>query len=132
MLIADVDCTVEEALCERYDIGGFPTLQYFTPATGPKGEKYTGDRFIEDLEEFVRENLLKGCNVGNLEGCSDKERDYIKKMQAKGVSAISKEKKRLQGLVSQGMTPDKQEWMSARVALLRQLESNGAKGADEL
>ena len=31
---------MEEALCERFEVRGYPTLKYFTAETGAEGEAY--------------------------------------------------------------------------------------------
>merc|ERR1719253_2164566 len=40
VVVGDVDCMVEEALCERFEVRGYPTLKYFTAETGAEGEAY--------------------------------------------------------------------------------------------
>ena len=41
VVIADVDCTKERALCERFEIEGFPTIKFFNPPDD-EGEDYEG------------------------------------------------------------------------------------------
>eukprot|EP00747_Dinoflagellata_sp_TGD_P222640 gnl/TRDRNA2_/TRDRNA2_94340_c0_seq1.p1 gnl/TRDRNA2_/TRDRNA2_94340_c0~~gnl/TRDRNA2_/TRDRNA2_94340_c0_seq1.p1 ORF type:complete len:148 (-),score=43.31 gnl/TRDRNA2_/TRDRNA2_94340_c0_seq1:283-726(-) len=130
VLIGDVDCTVEEELCKRFDIGGYPTLKYFTPETGNMGVKYTGDRFIEDLQAFAKTLETRACSVDKLDLCSEKEQDYVKKMQAKGADAADKELKRLKGMNAADMSPDKLSWRDARIKLLAQLAAK--TGSQEL
>lgn len=48
-LIAKVDCTVEQALCQAQGIRGYPTLVYF-PKGSKNQEKYQGAR---DLPSFT-------------------------------------------------------------------------------
>jgi len=48
--VAKVDCTVEDALKERFNIDGYPTIKLFK---GGKSISYTGDRSLQDLEAFV-------------------------------------------------------------------------------
>jgi hypothetical protein len=56
--VAKFDAT-ENDVPEMYQVEGFPTL-YFAPA-GRKDEpiKYTGNRDLEDLTKFVKQNAVK-------------------------------------------------------------------------
>mmetsp|Transcript_86776 Transcript_86776/g.280404 ORF Transcript_86776/g.280404 Transcript_86776/m.280404 type:complete len:151 (-) Transcript_86776:22-474(-) len=133
VLIGDVDCTVQERLCESYGVSGYPTLKYFTKNTDTQGQKYTGDRFIEDLEALVKEKLLGGCEVDQLAACSEKEMAYIVKMKARSKADVTKELARLEGLLSGDMAPEKLAWLSSRVGILRQLSTGTENVAsDEL
>merc|ERR1711959_111207 len=46
------------------------------------------------------------CEVKTLEGCRDKEKDYVTKMKAKGAAKIGEELKRLQGMQGEAMKPE--------------------------
>ncbi|KAJ3383584.1 Thioredoxin domain-containing protein 5, partial [Lobulomyces angularis] len=48
--IAKVDCTVEKATCNRFDIRGFPTLKFFQD--GEFTSNYNGARTLEELKKF--------------------------------------------------------------------------------
>jgi hypothetical protein len=50
VVIGDVDCTVEEELCGKYGVEGYPTIKYFTGATDPTGDSYDGGREYDDLK----------------------------------------------------------------------------------
>lgn len=58
-------------------------MKYFNQETGKLGVKYTGDRFIEDLEAVVKDKLLTGCDVADTSSCSEKEAAYVEKMKTK-------------------------------------------------
>lgn len=75
VLIADVDCTLDEnkALCSQYGVSGYPTIKYFTAATGPTGEVYKGGRDFDALEAFAAENLGPQCSPDNRELCSEEQ-----------------------------------------------------------
>merc|ERR1711988_369128 len=47
------------------------------------------------------------CDVKTLEGCKDKEKEYVEKMKAKGAEKITGEIKRLTGMRGEQMKPDK-------------------------
>ena len=75
VVIGDVDCTVEEALCERFEVRGYPTLKYFTAETGAEGEAYELGRDLESLKAFAEETLEIKCDVSDAQArCSAKER----------------------------------------------------------
>ena len=42
VLIGDADCTVEQELCSKYGVRGYPTVKYFTAETGDQGKDYQG------------------------------------------------------------------------------------------
>ena len=73
VVIADVDCTVEQDLCSDYDVRGYPTIKYFTAETPEKGADYSGGRSFDDLKKFVEEELEVKCLVEDPSGCSEKE-----------------------------------------------------------
>merc|ERR1712094_42679 len=61
------------------------------------------------------------CDVKTLEGCKDKEKDYVEKMKSKGADKVAGELKRLQGMRGEQMKPDKLQWLEARVKLLEKM-----------
>lgn len=82
VLIADVDCTVEQDLCSEYDVKGYPTIKYFTSETDAKGADYSGGRSAEDLKSFVSENLEVKCLLEDTAGCTEKETEFMGKWKA--------------------------------------------------
>ncbi|KAG1677671.1 Thioredoxin domain-containing protein 5 [Nymphon striatum] len=57
IMIAKVDCTVEQDICKRNKVQGYPTLMIYS-----KGEfirEYEGNRSLEDLHAFVESNMPK-------------------------------------------------------------------------
>lgn len=76
VLIGDVDCTGSgKALCERFDISGYPTLKYFVPPD-TEGETYEGGRTLKELKKFVK-SLGPGCSVANWSKCSEKQKEEL-------------------------------------------------------
>ena len=61
------------------------------------------------------------CDVKTLDGCNEKESEYVAKKKELGVSAINDELKRLDGMASKAMSTDKRAWLSKRQILLRNL-----------
>ena len=121
VVIGDVDCTVHQDLCGRFDVKGYPTIKYFTAETGASGEAYNGGRTYDALEKFTEENLSAKCTVEDQEGCSEKETKYIAKMQAKGADAVKAQLERLDKMKGDSMKPELKTWLLQRLAILEQL-----------
>jgi len=62
------------------------------------------------------------CDVASLEGCSEKEAEYLKKKKASSKDDVATEITRLEGMSSKPMASDKQAWLSKRLVLLRKLK----------
>merc|ERR1712166_640670 len=77
-LVADVDCTVEESLCAKYKIEGFPTVKYGDPAAL---KDYEGGRDYDELVTFSKENLGPVCGLKTLENCDDDTKKAIEEAQ---------------------------------------------------
>ena len=43
------------------------------------------------MKKFTKETLEVQCDTESLEGCDDKQKEYIAKMKGKGADKISKE-----------------------------------------
>jgi len=82
VLIGDVDCTVEESLCGKYGVEGYPTIKYFTASTDPMGDSYEGGREYDDLKAFADENLGPSCSNDNLDLCDDEQKAILEKYNA--------------------------------------------------
>lgn len=131
VLIADVDCTSSggEQVCSDNDVGGYPTIKYFTADTGKKGADYDGGRDFDSLDNFVKETLAKKCDVVTKGDCDDKEKAYIEKQSTKGVDAQKAEASRLEGMKNGDMADDKRAWINKRIAILNDLVSaSSSKG----
>merc|ERR1719352_914559 len=95
VVIGDVDCTVEEELCGKYGVEGYPTIKYFTGATDPLGDSYDGGREYDDLKAFADENLGPSCSNENIDLCNDEQKEMLAKanaMSADELAAAIKEK----------------------------------------
>jgi len=62
------------------------------------------------------------CDVKTLEGCKDKEKEYIAKQKEKPKEKVETELKRLTGLKSGKMKDDKLSWLNQRINLLGKLK----------
>jgi len=123
--------------------GGWPTIRYFNKGTGYGGKPYpkkTDEAMCDELgnnenmQAYVEEmGGTSLCTVATEVGCSDKEKDFIKKWQAKVAAAdaavAKKEFTRLKGMDKGAMKPDSAKWLGQRAAILKQL---GSVGKDEL
>jgi len=78
-VIADVDCTVEEALCADHGVQGYPTIKHGSPDAM---EDYNGGRDMEALKEFATTNLGPSCSPDNLELCSDEQKKAMSEASA--------------------------------------------------
>lgn len=126
VLIADVDCTAEDAkaLCHEHGIRGYPTIKYFSEDTGPSGTDYSGGRSIDDLDAFVKEFLAKYCDPATLSFCDDKEKAYVEKQAGKDASKLTAELNRLRSLSAGGNVKDdgtSKVWLTKRIKILEAL-----------
>lgn len=85
IIIADVDCTQEKDLCGKFGVSGYPTIKYFTTATGEMGEKFEGGRDYAALEKFASESLGPSCGPGLEDLCSEDQLALLN--EAKALSA---------------------------------------------
>jgi len=95
-LVGDVDCTVEEDLCGKHGVEGYPTIKYGDPADL---QDYQGGRDYEDLEAFAKENLGPVCGPKNIDLCDEQQRKAITEAQALSDEALIKKIKEKEGAV---------------------------------
>lgn len=62
VVVADVDCTVEQNLCKKQGVRGYPTIKYWVGGTE---SKYSGGRTEEALTSFIDTKM--GGTVGGTE-----------------------------------------------------------------
>jgi len=132
VLIADVDCTVEDKLCGDYGVRGYPTIKYFKSENDHKAEDYNGGRDAAALEKFVETELQVPCTPAKTDGCTDKQKEYLKKMDGKTVEELKKELERLNKMGAAKVAKDKLQWLNARKGLLPHIiKSKEGPSADE-
>jgi len=79
VVIADVDCTVEKDLCQKYGVKGYPTVKYYQE---DDGTDYKGGRDFAALEKFVKETLSKPiCNSANKAACTPEDLAELEKWE---------------------------------------------------
>jgi len=122
VVIADVDCTVEDVLCGEHEVRGYPTIKYYTAETGKKGADYQGGRDFDSLQTFVVDTLEVKCQIADQARCTDKEKGYIEKMQPKSKEEIATAFDRLDKMKASSMKPELKGWLMQRLAILAQLK----------
>jgi len=123
VVVADVDCTAEEAkkVCSDQGISGYPSIMYYTTATGREGKSYEGGRDFDALNTFVEDELAEDCDTKTKAGCTEKEVAYIAKQSDKGEEKWNAEAKRLEGMMDQPMNEEKKQWLNQRINILEQM-----------
>jgi len=89
---------------------------------GPKN-----DYMQQYIEEAGGTSL---CNVDKVEnGCTDKQKDFVKKWSAKPNDEIKKQLGRLNGMAesSSHMKPEALAWIKQRIGIFKQLEKKATK-----
>jgi protein disulfide-isomerase A6 len=131
VVIADVDCTAERELCQRFDVKGYPTLKVFrahqADVADYKGEKYQGPRDFDSLKKYVKDELEVTCDATepHSSGCSEREIKYIDKIhsQEDPTKKVHGELARLTRMQTAKLKPELKEWLNARIAILEQLQA---------
>ncbi|KAH9256412.1 hypothetical protein BASA81_005326 [Batrachochytrium salamandrivorans] len=120
--LAFVDCTVQDQLCQKYGVTGYPTLKVFT-SEFPEGQAYSGGRDVKALKTYAEENLasVKCTPKDSGANCDEKEKTFLDKFSALGKDAVNKELARLDALKSGSMSPDLKKWLFKRIAILKEL-----------
>ena len=121
VVVADVDCTVEQDLCSEYDVKGYPTIKYFTADVDEKGADYSGGRDFDGLKKFVADNLEVKCLLSDDTGCTDKEKEFMGKWKEKPKADLTAQLDRLTKMVGGTMAPDLKKWVAQRISILKQL-----------
>lgn len=88
-----------------------------------KGEDYKGGRDFDSLKAFVAETLEVKCSVKDSAECSEKEKGYITKMQAKTSTERADQIERLEKMAEGRMKAELKQWLHQRLHILRELEA---------
>jgi protein disulfide-isomerase A6 len=122
VVIAKVDCTVEQDLCSKHGVTGYPTLKVFDSSTGlSEGKPYNGGRDLAALKAYVDENLKAKCSVKEQSGCSDKEKAFIEKNKSLSKKDLDEQLARLDKMKASSMAPDLKKWLIQRINILKDL-----------
>lgn len=123
--LAFVDCTVHKDLCTKHGVTGYPTLKVFDAETGTdEGKAYSGGRDQQSLRDYAAEHLKPSCTPDNVESCSDKEKDYIKKMKDSASADLQAALDRLEKMKSNPMAKELKQWVMQRLSILKALLKN--------
>ena len=106
--------------------GGWPTIRYFNADTGVGGapyEKKTEKAMCEELKDidhmFAYVETAAGtsaCDVEDLVGCSDKQKDYIGKWKdGKSLADYEAQNERLAKMLKSKLTPEAMNWIKLRM-----------------
>ena len=120
VVVADVDCTVEQELCSKHGVRGYPTVKYYKDGD-KEGKDYPSGRDYDSLKKFIQDELEVKCDVNAPEGCTQKEKDFIEKMKAKSADEVKKALDRLEGMKAGSMKPELKQWLFQRLNILKQL-----------
>ena len=104
VIIADVDCTKEQDLCQKYGVQGYPTIKYFTGATAATGDAYQGGRDYDTLSKWAKDNLGPTCGAENIDLCTDDQKAIIKEKQALSDADLDAEIAAAEGEIKQADT----------------------------
>jgi len=103
VLIADVDCSADDGkpVCLDHGVKGYPTMKYFTVATGRDGERYKSNlpRDYDSLAKFVKETLASKCMVDTKENCDEQQAAYIDQQKGKTMNELFAELEDVQFLM---------------------------------
>jgi len=77
-VVADVDCTVQESLCSKVGVEGYPTIKH---GSASDLKDYDGGREFEELLAFAKENLGPVCGPSSLELCDEAQKKEITDLQ---------------------------------------------------
>lgn len=124
VLIGDVDCTVEQSLCETHGVRGYPTIKYWIADEGREPKDYNGGRESADLQKFAADTLDKPmCFIDKIDGCTAKEQDFYNKNKDKSADELAKALERLEAMKGGKMKKDLKVWVAQRINILKQLAS---------
>ena len=81
-LVASVDCSTHQGLCEKFHIQGLPTLLYGDASQGGVYlHEYRGEKSYAALSQFTTENLTRRmCSPANLDACEPEMRTQMERI----------------------------------------------------
>jgi len=90
VVVARVDCTVENSLCGKYGVTGYPTLKWF-PVGGGEPQAYSGGRTADDIISFINSNAgTKAARPGNVNNVLDLDSDNFDSIVSKETHSLVK------------------------------------------
>jgi protein disulfide-isomerase-like protein len=93
VVIAEVDCTKEQSLCQKHGVQGYPTIKY---SDGFGWKNYEKGRDYASLESFVTDSLQDTC-FDDPKLCSEEELQQIEEAKGLSSSDLDTRKERIKG-----------------------------------
>ena len=88
--IVDVDCTVEEKLCSKVGVSGYPTIKYYLADEPNKPKDYQGGRDLKALKKFVEDTFKAACDIDTKNNCNDEQSKIIDELTGKDIEDVRK------------------------------------------
>ena len=83
-------------------------------------DDYNGGRSLDDLLQFVADNILPHCTFNNeAKSCSERSLKYIEKWSKKTLAQRKTELDRLENLLFEEMKPQLKTWVRERYGILK-------------
>lgn len=121
IFVKDVNCEVEDDLCQDLKIKGFPTIMVYNDGDVVS---YTDGRSFDELLDYVDTWLVTTCDVNKpADTCSSKGAKYVAKWRTRNAADVEKEVDRLVKMVKNSMARELRAWLRERLVILRQLLS---------
>lgn len=134
-MFGDVNLSKNQVRIGSPGAGGWPTVRHFNKKTGYEGEQYkqkTSEAMCTELgpgqpylQQYIEE-FTSLCEAKTEEGCSEKEKAFIKTWKAKidggATSDVDKQIKRLDGMTGSSMKAELMQWVRQRLSILKQLK----------
>ena len=79
LLVAEVDCVQDQALCGRLHVQSYPTVRTFVPPD-LRGVDYLGARTRDAVDNVLR-SLFTQCSFSRIELCNATEREWMDEWQ---------------------------------------------------
>ena len=79
-LIGEVDCTVAQDLCTKYNVEGYPTLKY-VQAGDDEMQEYSGEMDATSLQSFAA-GLMPACTPSNRKSCTASQMEQLDSFMA--------------------------------------------------
>eukprot|EP00542_Grammatophora_oceanica_P012517 CAMPEP_0194044490 /NCGR_PEP_ID=MMETSP0009_2-20130614/15948_1 /TAXON_ID=210454 /ORGANISM="Grammatophora oceanica, Strain CCMP 410" /LENGTH=194 /DNA_ID=CAMNT_0038689021 /DNA_START=70 /DNA_END=651 /DNA_ORIENTATION=+ len=117
LLIAEVDCTEEEALCEEMGVDGYPQVMYGDPDAH---HNFEADRDFETMAAFIESEKLADaiCSIKHKENCDATTRAAYESLEARSLEEL----KQMQEDVEKELIKKREEAAPKLEALQRQYE----------
>jgi len=88
--IVDVDCTVEEKLCGKVGVSGYPTIKYYLADAPTKAKDYSGGRDLKSLKKFVETTFKAACDIESKKNCNEEQSKIVDELTGKSIDDVRK------------------------------------------